>query len=68
VPRYYFHFRDGELIEDETGEELASVEAARQMAQEVARELAQGGESPATALVVTDGRQVLFEVNLNNLR
>ena len=39
MPRYYFHFADGELLHDDTGEELLDVAAAKHEALRVSAEM-----------------------------
>jgi hypothetical protein len=39
VPRYYFHFADGQLLHDDTGEELVDVAAAKHEALRVSAEM-----------------------------
>ena len=67
MPRYYFHFRDGQLIRDEFGQVLADSEAASRLARRIASVLAEGGKHPSAAVLVTDGVQTLFELGLSEL-
>lgn len=39
MPRYYFHLRNDEIVDDEEGRELPDIAAARECAIEAAREL-----------------------------
>ena len=64
MPRFFFHFRDGELTEDDIGQELPNIDAAREEARCLARELAGVGEPATASIRVTDGQQVLFEIDL----
>jgi hypothetical protein len=65
MPRYYFHYRDGSSIfEDSLGEVFADASLAMQHARKIARELARGGEPTNAAIVVVEGGQQLFEVAL----
>lgn len=64
VQRFFFHFSDGVLVEDRNGQELPDIEAAREEARRIAREPARGGEAETASVVVTDGKQALFEIDL----
>ena len=68
MSRYFFHFRDGAWRVDSDGQELTDVEAARLEACEIARQLAESGEPASAAIVVSDGRQTLFEVGLGTVK
>ena len=66
MPRYYFHFRSGSSIfEDELGEEFADAASALQQAKRIALQLARGGESMNSAIIVTADDRQLFEVPLS---
>jgi hypothetical protein len=67
VPRYYFHFRDGQLIRDEFGQVLADNEAALRLARGIAAQLAEGGKHPTAAILVSDGVRTVFEMALSDL-
>ena len=60
MPRYYFHILDGTALLDETGEELADIEAARKEAVQLIAGVLRGGVLPGFwdgapwRLVVTD--------------
>ena len=62
MPRFYFHFRDGEVIEDAVGEVLPDLEAARHAARRIVLELEGIQKTPNAAVVVTDGQRTLFEI------
>jgi hypothetical protein len=64
MPRYYFHYRNGDLFKDDQGEELPDLDAARRHARRVAVELAQGGEPQSASVVVAEADQTLFVVEL----
>ncbi len=64
MPRYYFHYRNGGLYQDEFGEELPDLNAARRHARRVALELAQGGEPEGASVVVAEGGRTLFVMEL----
>jgi hypothetical protein len=64
MPRYYFHYRNGELFKDEHGEELPDLEAARRHARQVALGLARGGEPKSGRVVVAERDRTLFVVEL----
>jgi hypothetical protein len=69
VPRYYFDLINGRNIEDKEGENLPSLEAAREHATEMARELARRRPyylREWTILVTAEDRQPLFEVPLSS--
>jgi hypothetical protein len=59
MPRYYFHYRNGDLFKDEFGEELPDLDAACRHARKVAVELAQGGE-PSGVVVAAEGRTLFI--------
>jgi len=65
MPRFYFHFRDGTLLEDDTGEELPNAEAALRHGRRMAAELAEDLEAPNAAVIVSDGLHNLAEVPLH---
>jgi hypothetical protein len=62
MPRFYFHFRDAKVIEDDSGEELSDTAAADEHARRMARELSDEPHESDAAIIVSDGRQELFEV------
>jgi hypothetical protein len=64
MARYYFHFWNGILFEDDVGEEFADASNALQHAKRVARELAEDGRSDS-AIIVTKGGCPLFEIPLS---
>lgn len=64
MARYYFHFRNGILFEDEVGEEFADASCALRYAKRVARELAEDGQSDSSVIVAEGGCQ-LFEIPLS---
>jgi hypothetical protein len=45
MPRFYFHLTDGKTVRDDEGEKCNSIEAARNYAVRVAKELGQGQSS-----------------------
>ena len=62
--RYFFHIFDGsELHPDDVGNNLASLECAKRLAEVIADELKKGGEfSPSSLVVVADeDDNILFE-------
>jgi len=63
MARYYFHFRNGILFEDEVGEEFSDDSRALQYARRVASELAEDGTSDSS-VIVTEGGYQLFEIPL----
>jgi hypothetical protein len=63
MTRYYFHFRNGILFEDDVGEEFSDPSHALQYARRVASELAEDGRSKSS-VIVTDGGCQLFEIPL----
>jgi hypothetical protein len=67
VPRYFFHFRDGQLMRDEFGQELPDSESASQLARRVATQLAESGKHATAAILVSDGVQTLFELAVADL-
>jgi hypothetical protein len=68
LPRFFFHFSDGQLIEDKVGQELADIEAAKAEAHRLARERLRAGEPANAIILVSDGRQKLYEVGLSECR
>ena len=64
MARYYFHFRNGILFEDDVGEEFADASSALHYAKRVARELAEDGRS-GSCVIVTKGGSPLFEIPLS---
>jgi Domain of unknown function (DUF6894) len=64
MPRFYFHFRDAKVIEDDSGEELSDTAAANEHARRMAMELSDEPHKSDAAIIVSDGRQELFEVPL----
>jgi hypothetical protein len=64
MTRYYFHFRNGSLFEDEIGEEFSDVESARRYARRVASELAEDGLDRDSSIVVTENGRHLFDIAL----
>jgi hypothetical protein len=67
VPRYYFHFRDGQLMRDEFGQDLPDGEAASRLARRVAAQLAEQGKHATATILVTDGVRTLFELAVADL-
>jgi hypothetical protein len=66
MPHYYFHFRTGSSIfEDEIGEVFAHDAPPLQQAKRIALQLARGGESMNSAIIVTADDRQLFEVPLS---
>jgi hypothetical protein len=69
--KFFFHFsanrKARRIIEDHNGQELPDIEAAREEARRIARELAQGGEVAPASIVVTDGEHILFEIDVGRL-
>jgi hypothetical protein len=63
MARYYFHFQNGILFEDDVGEEFSDPSHALQYARRVASELAEDGKSDSS-VIVTDGGCQLFEIPL----
>jgi hypothetical protein len=75
MPMYYFHLRDQDTITDIDGTELADVEAARDHANAVARELTtktsgiQGEPWSAWSMVVHDDDGLeLFSFEMSDVR
>jgi hypothetical protein len=64
MARYYFHFRNGILFEDDVGEEFSDASSALQHAKRVAHELAEDGRSDSS-VIVTKGGRPLFEIPLS---
>ena len=69
MPRYFFHLKDGnDVLEDDTGEELATTEEARQHSLRVAFELGRNRPDRIIAkmcVLVTDlDNGVLFHTPL----
>jgi hypothetical protein len=60
--RFFFHVKDGNTFNDEDGENLPSIEAARAYAARIANELAQEGGYGGLAVKVTDeqGNEVAY--------
>ncbi|WP_291558091.1 hypothetical protein [Bradyrhizobium sp.] len=63
MARYYFHFRNGILFEDDVGEEFPDDARALQYARRVASELTEDGKSDSSVIVIRAGCQ-LFEIPL----
>jgi hypothetical protein len=62
--RYFFHIFDGsELHADEVGNNLASLEDAKRLAEVVADEIKKGGDFSRSSLVVVadENDNILFE-------
>ena len=68
MSRFYFHFRDAKIIEDDSGEELADAYAAGEHARRMATELSGEPHGGSAAIIVSDGHQELFEVALADYR
>jgi Domain of unknown function (DUF6894) len=64
MPRFYFHFRDAKTIKDDSGEDFTDIHAAGEHARRMARELSDEPHGSSAAIIVSDGRQELFEVAL----
>jgi hypothetical protein len=64
MARYYFHFRNGILFEDDVGEEFSDASCALQYAKRVASELAEDGQSDGS-VIVTEGGCRVFEIPLS---
>jgi len=64
MPRFYFHLRNGGLINDDVGEELPNVEAARRKARLTALELARAMNDREVAVVLSNGTNPLLEIVL----
>jgi uncharacterized protein with von Willebrand factor type A (vWA) domain len=64
MTRYFFHFRNGSLFEDEVGEEFSDVESVRRYARRVASELAEDGLDRDSSIVVTENGRHLFDIAL----
>jgi hypothetical protein len=66
MPRYYFSLEHGSLISAEDPEDLADDEAARVVAEEIARDLARNNKSPGPDRVLArnDNNKLVWEVLL----
>ena len=52
-------------IGDPNGRELPDVDAAKNEARRIGRELLQAGHPPTASILVTDGRRMVFEIRLS---
>jgi hypothetical protein len=64
MPRYYFHYRNGDLFKDDIGQQLPGLEAARRHARQVALDLARGGEPKSASVVVAEEDRTVLVVQL----
>lgn len=62
MPRYYFHFRDKTILQDNIGEDLPDAAAAMRHAHRMAAELVEDLPESKGVIIVSDGRRTLGEV------
>jgi hypothetical protein len=69
MPKYFFHFHDGDHLFDEQGEDLINDHAAKRDAEALAYELA-GEFGPGAWITVTkdDSRDPLFEIRIEDAK